>query len=262
MSIQSMKDPRTGKEVLFAKGKITGIFFNKIKNVKTYTTAHGQFTPTHVVNVKIGEDVVSFGTTAKEVIKTKHEGEWIELQRGMTITVDVEKQISGQYTNYNADKKSLMVLDATPDASEQKTNQGSSSSGGYKRDTTGMECGHAINGAMNLLKGKITKDDDFLEYAKQIHDATVTAKAKFKESNPDADDYTVGATVGNAVLNVCTILPKTKVDQVADKAISFLENYSAPLLAYIRGEDTQGEAQQQEETPEQPEDNLDDDIPF
>lgn len=114
----------------------------------------------------------------------------------------------------------------------------------FKKDNSGMETGHAINGALNLVR-KGLSDAPVVEIAKVIHDVTKSLKEVFKnlESTKGMSEYDIGAMVGHAVLNATRDIEVTGGDTPSD-IYNKLEEYSTNLMndvvplvsAYVKGE--------------------------
>lgn len=107
--------------------------------------------------------------------------------------------------------------------------------GSTGKDNSGMETGHAINGALNIIRAGIKFPA--VDLAKVVHDVTVKVKAseRAKEENKGMSDYDVGASVGHAVLNATRDIKKAAditLEQVAEK----LEAYAHSLLEKVAGE--------------------------
>lgn len=103
---------------------------------------------------------------------------------------------------------------------------GGSRSGG-KKDNSGMETGHALNGALNLRRSGLTVPP-VVEVAKVVHDVTKHLKldASKDPANKGMSDYDLGGMVGHAVLNA------TRDIQVGDNDNP--EEITSKLLAYAR----------------------------
>lgn len=124
-----------------------------------------------------------------------------------------------------------------------------SAAGGKKRDTSGMETGHAINGAFILTKHQKT---DVMDEVEIVHSLTVKLKAEYAEANPDMSDYDAGAAVGHAVLNACRFVAensKYKVEHLEKLAKGILEKLVPKALALVKGEVEEDEWEQEEEKP-------------
>lgn len=105
---------------------------------------------------------------------------------------------------------------------------GSGKGGGFKKDNSGMETGHALNGALNLRRNGLTMPP-VVEIAKVVHDVTKHLKldAAQDPANKGMSDYDLGAMVGHAVLNA------TRDIQVGEDDNP--EEITGKLLAYARG---------------------------
>lgn len=104
-----------------------------------------------------------------------------------------------------------------------------------KRDNTGVETGHALNGAMRFLGGKATLDD-IVTTAKTVHDITSQMKKEHAAANPDMSEYDCGAAVGNAVLNALEIAAARKktLADVPGIAKKWLAEAVPAIVAHIK----------------------------
>lgn len=110
--------------------------------------------------------------------------------------------------------------------------------GGYSKDTSGISCGHAINGAMLILLEEELNSDDVVEKAKMVHTVTERLKDEYRTLNPQMSDYDLGASVGNAVLNGCKAC--SKLGNYSEKSLEkcsklFLDKIAVEVLAFIKG---------------------------
>lgn len=104
-----------------------------------------------------------------------------------------------------------------------------------KRDNTGVETGHALNGAMRFLGGKATLED-IVTTAKTVHDITSQMKKEYAAANPDMSEYDCGAAVGNAVLNALEIAAARKktLADVPGIAKKWLAEAVPAIVAHIK----------------------------
>ena len=140
-----------------------------------------------------------------------------------------------------------------------------------KRDNTGVETGHALNGAMRFLGGKATLDD-IVTTAKTVHDITSQMKKEHAAANPDMSEYDCGAAVGNAVLNALEIAAARKktLADVPGIAKKWLTEAVPAVVAYIKPPKVEEKAPKSEPTPKpevnepmsESSDEDDDSIPF
>ena len=145
-------------------------------------------------------------------------------------------------------------------------NGGTSGQSYGKKDTTGMETGHALNGAMRFEGAKATLEV-LVETAKGVHDITAALKAEYAKSNPDMSDYDAGAAVGHAVLNALEIASARKKPLADVPAIArkWLAEAVPAVKAHIKPAPApKAEEPVTEEADEAPavEDFDDSDIPF
>lgn len=104
---------------------------------------------------------------------------------------------------------------------------GGKSAGSFKKDNSGVETGHAINGALNLKRNG--HQQEVLELAKIVHDTTVSLKAseRARDENKGVSDYDIGAAVGHAVLNA------TRDVKPQDDLAEALTTYATGLLSRV-----------------------------
>lgn len=105
---------------------------------------------------------------------------------------------------------------------------GGKSAGSFKKDNSGIETGHAINGALNLKRNG--HKQEVLELAKIVHDTTVALKAteRARDENKGVSDYDIGAAVGHAILNATR-----DVKPGADSLAASLSTYAEGLLTRV-----------------------------
>lgn len=105
---------------------------------------------------------------------------------------------------------------------------GGKSAGSFKKDNSGIETGHAINGALNLKRNG--HKQEVLELAKIVHDTTVALKAseRARDENKGVSDYDIGAAVGHAILNATR-----DVKPGPDSLAAALSTYAEGLLARV-----------------------------
>ena len=131
--------------------------------------------------------------------------------------------------------------------SEQKQSSGSSgnsspspSSSGYKN--TGVEVGHCLNAALNLINhdaSKMKNSDDVIELAKGVHQITQDMKVSHREQNPSLSEYDAGARVGHAVLNACRVV--NDLAQVQKAAQKILDSFVPWIEEHIKNLDKKEE---------------------
>lgn len=199
------------------------------------------------------------------IVKVKKTGN-IELSAYQALSKDEQKTMA----NWGVSE----ILDGHV-APQQKPRAAAGGNGGIsgqsygKKDTTGIETGHALNGAMRFEGAKATLEV-LVETAKGVHDITAALKAEYAKANPDMSDYDAGAAVGNAVLNALEIAAARKKPLADVPAIArkWLAEAVPAVKAHIKPAPAPKEEEPAvEETPEAPavetsEDFDDSDLPF
>ena len=121
---------------------------------------------------------------------------------------------------------------------------GGSRSGGGKKDNSGMETGHALNGALNLRRSGLTMPP-VVEVAKVVHDVTKHLKhdAAQDPANKGMSDYDLGAMVGHAVLNATRDIQVGENDnpeEITGKLLAYARALMSEVVpgvaAYVKGE--------------------------
>ena len=301
--INSEIDRKTKQEAFWAEGIVEYVKLDKFAEMKvSYIKVAGQpdkkIESTHKASILLkekgaGKDDpgvwIGLGDVKlhpeHENLQVKKDDQWVTIERGVEITLDVKPNEWQGKTYYQSSKGKINVLStegvqaAAPKAA--KGAESGSAKGNYKkRDTVGIETGHAVNGALELLRAGV-KGDSF-ELAGLVQSATVTLKAEVaKERGVDVTDYDLGASVGHAILNACRDHSgKTvSVDELIEAAREVLA-LSDKVSAAIRGNTTPAEpaaekpktVRKPKETPKEPEPqkeeakeppvDFDPDIPF
>ena len=142
------------------------------------------------------------------------------------------------------------------------TSGGSGSGAGkgtFKKDNSGMETGHALNGALNLRRSGLTIPP-VVEVAKVVHDVTKLLKADaIKDpANKGMSDYDIGAMTGHAVLNATRDIEvgdNDNPEEITGKLLTYARALMSEVVpgvsAYVKGEVPQDD-QPQENTPAAP----------
>lgn len=136
----------------------------------------------------------------------------------------------------------------------QSNNTGSGNGKGVKKDNTGMEIGHAINGALNLRRSGL--EAPVVEIAKVVHDVTKNLKVDTAKdpAHKGLSDYDLGAMVGHAVLNATRDIVVASDDNpevITGKLLEYSRELIASVVpgvtAYVKGENLQSTANSQSE---------------
>lgn len=136
-----------------------------------------------------------------------------------------------------------------------------SSKAGYKKDNSGMETGHALNGALNLRRIGLTMPP-VVEVAKVVHDVTKQLKTEAGNdpANKGMSEYDLGAMVGHAVLNATRDVqvgnndnPEEISDKLMEYSRALLKEVVPGVSAYVKGVDVpENQSQQQGSKPAEP----------
>lgn len=180
----------------------------------------------------------SGGKTTKvygEILSLSDTGAVVKDENGNEISVVLTKeqigqvQVGGRLAGQRGEDGTLSGFKAYgPKGSGGASGSTGGSKGGFKKDNSGMETGHALNGALNLRRSGLTIPA-VVEVAKVVHDVTKHLKldAAKDPANKGMSDYDLGAMVGHAVLNA------TRDIQVGENDNP--EEITGKLLAYARG---------------------------
>ena len=301
MSVINTETDRKGKTVTYATGIVDYVKLDKFAEPKTFVWDGKSIVSTHRASLVLKEKGakqdekgiwISLGDIelkeGYENLQVKDGDTWITIEKGVEVSIDIDKvDTKGDKTYYNTKKSRITVLStegvqksAKPAGNKAGAETGKSSY--KKRDTVGLETGHAVNGALELIRGGV--EGDAFELAGVVQSATETLKAEVaKERGVDITDYDLGASVGHAILNACKDHSRDDVtiDELIEAAREVLA-LSDKVAAAIRGnqpkkeekkETPKKEAKKEEKKPEpkqeepqqDPEDpgmDFDDDIPF
>lgn len=245
MAITKERDPKTRKEYLLASGIVSGAYVNDIKDVKTYNGPNGPWTPTKRHSIVVDGVRIDLGMSEKESIRAKDvDDKYQEVVKGVEVSVVVEE--NGEYkgvTQYRAKVGNVTVIDisgAEAPAKPAGTNSQSQAQPFKAKDMTGVQVGHAINGAINYVtsNGLEPDNDKLVSTAKIVHEATEDVRTVYKQKNPGMNDYDLGAATGHAVLNACRLVAENDDNALKDALVSIafdlLENVVMPITEHIK----------------------------
>lgn len=284
MTIETTTDPRTRKEITLVSGKVEGAYLNALKQVKTYNGPKGPWTPDKSANLVVDGTRIGLGLTERDSIRAKDvDGNYHDVVEGVEVSVEVDPvEVDGK-TFYNAKTSQVLILDVSGAKTADEIAAGKKTT--YKpRDTTGIEVGHSINCAMNFLASEDQDEDTLIATAKKFHEATTALKQKTRLNKPDASEYDIGASVGQAVLASASLGVFETVEEVVANAEFILDNVVDPLHEYVVAskEDTEKKSKVEKRSAPKPvakpkakpqrkakppvedfpEDDLDDEVPF
>lgn len=300
--INSEIDRKTKKEAFWAEGVVEYVKLDKYDELKvSYIKVAGQpdkkIESTHKASILLkekgaGKDDAGVWIGLGDVklhpehenLQVKQEDNWITIERGVEVTMDVKLNEWQGKTYYQSSKGKIFVVSTEGvQAAAPKAGKGGDSAPAKqpfkKRDTVGIETGHAVNGALELIRGGV-KGDAF-ELAGVVQSATVTLKAEVaKERGVDVTDYDLGASVGHAILNACRdhsrddvtideiIEAAREVLVLSDKVAAAIRGNGAPAAEPAPAAEKPKTTRKPKETVKAPEPepepsvDFDDDIPF
>lgn len=242
MAIETFRDPRTNKDIMIIKGEIEGLFFNGIKNPKTYQGANGAWTPDKSINLIVNGVKIWLGLSDKEEVNCKDvDGNYHRIDRGTEVSVELEE--NGEYegeTQYMSRASKITVLDASNTYQPRQANSGGGGGTNVvhnapKRDFTGISVGHAINVAMNII-GDLSDPTIIVDTAKKAHDLTNSLKEEYGKKFPNMSPYDLGASVGQSVLSASHYVED--VEDIRDYAVQTLDKIVPKVTEYIKGGDS------------------------
>lgn len=235
-----------GKEMILIEGKVDGFYINPIKpeHQKTYDGKNGPWKPTHRYNLIVDGDAISLGMGEKDGVSDRqqirakdNEDNYHTLVKGLIVSVEVTE--NGEYkgkTQYQAGVSKVVITDASG-AEAPRAPAGAGAAPYKPKDSTGVEVGHAINGAIDYLlaSGGDLSNESITSVAAVVHKVTTKVKADVAAANPDKSDYDVGASVGHAVRNACRMNPEGELEQALEGVtLDLLENVSAKVEEFVR----------------------------
>lgn len=292
MSVIKTETDRKGKTVTYATGIVDFVKLDKFDEPKTFHWDGKAIVSTHRASLAIKakdakpEDKgIWIGLGDIEIkegfddLRVKNGDDWVTIEKGVEVSIDIDKvDQRGDKTYYNTKKSRITVISTEGvKAAASKTSKGSESAPAKpsfkKRDTVGIETGHAVNGALELIRGGV-KGDAF-ELAGVVQSATVTLKAEVaKERGVDVSDYDLGASVGHAILNACRdhsrsdvtvdelIEAAREVLLLSDKVASAIRNGGAVPPEVEKPKTTRKSKESNPAPAPEPAVDFDDDIPF
>lgn len=271
MAIENIVDPRTRKNITLITGKIEGMYFNELKEIKTYTSGKAPWTPTHSINIVVDGTRIGMGLSDKQEINSKDvEGKYHKLARGMEVSVEVSQITQWQGKDQYNSKASLITVIDISEAEAPST--GNANAGGNKtfkkRDNKGVIAGNARTAATNWAAKEGGSIEQYLgTFAKLAHDK----RASYAASNTNLDDFEVGVTVGQAVIAASQLAKGvSSLDAFVDHYLNTVVPDSLTIIENLQAGRTQRTPQKapkrEEVIIQEPVGGLhdikDDDIPF
>jgi CBS domain-containing protein len=269
MPLEKIVDPRTKKTLLLVSGEVEGVFFNELKNPKSYTNPNTgkAWQPTHAVTLVVDKLRVNLGLTDRDNVRAKDtDDEYQDVIKGAEVSVEVKEEKwerngkSG--VNYTARTSDIIVTkvgQATP--APNNASRGSTGATNYqKRDDLPIRIGNAITAASFMAaraKG-VVEFEKVLEKANEILPIVDEVRKVLKEEYPKMDDYSLGARLGQCVVVASQHYVK-KPEDFADVLPDMFAQVCA-LEDDIRNPPKEDAPEEYADSPEDFE--MDSDIPF
>lgn len=290
MSVIKTETDRKGKTVTYATGVVEFVKLDKFDEPRTFHWDGKAIISTHRASILIKEkgaskdDVgvwVGLGDielkNGYETLQVKEGDNYITIERGVEVSVDITKVDEYNGKTYYNSKKSQITVTSTAGVQAKTSTPGSKAVGAdagtfKKKDTSGMETGHALNGALYLKRNGVK--GEVIDLAKLVHDVTVSLKAEVaKQRGVAVTDYDLGASVGHAVLNACRDSGKSATAVTLTSGAKGVLAISDEVLTFIKAGGKTGAIKQEKNTPSaektettstgnEPPIDFDDDIPF
>lgn len=225
--IQEQKDPRTRKSFLEASGIVSGVFYNELKNIKSYAgKAGGQaWTPTHSVSVIIDNDRISLGlfekTDKRPELRCKDvDGNYHTLTKGAEVSVVVERgEDYNDKPQYSARSGDVLILTPAP-AQTASQSQGSALAPYKPKDTTGVVAGNARTAAFESLRGTPYDVDVFNEQVEWFANFSDAKRKEYAAANPGLDAFEIGVAVGQSTVIAAGMVPREDVSVTVDSLLA------------------------------------------
>ena len=212
--------------------------------------AGGSQTSSAASNASGGKTTKVYG----EILSLSDTGAVVKDENGNEVSIVLNKeqiaqvQVGGRLAGQRAEDGTLSGFKAYGPKGSAGAGAGGSK-GGFKKDNSGMETGHALNGALNLRRSGLTIPP-VVEVAKVVHDVTKHLKldAANDPANKGMSDYDLGAMVGHAVLNATRDIQVGENDnpeEITGKLLAYARGLMSEVVpgvsAYVKGEQPSGD---------------------
>lgn len=242
MAIERAENPATGEEIVVVKGIVEKVF---IKEIPGGTDKFGN---THRASILVGEDWVNnvnlktregYDPQVRFNNGTKNDPDWVTLDQGDAVRIVVtespwtDKDGNDRVSlNSGVSKIKLVKKGSGGNKTTSSSSNGGQKQSFQKKDMSGVQTGHAINVAINVIS---SLDDvgKIINYAKKAHDLTTSLMKEYAEKNPSLSDYDVGAMVGQSVLSASHYTDT--VAEIEPLARQTLDEIVPAVSDYVRG---------------------------
>lgn len=240
MAIQVVNNPVDDTEMTIISGKVERFSFKEKAD---------QFGNTHQAGIQVDGQWVNMKLKVKEGYDPQirfAEGKgpsakWLTLEIGDEVKMVVKPNEWNGKTSYNVTSSNIKLTKkgtgappagAAPQRDVAARASGGAS-GGWKKDNTGVEVGHAVSCAIQLVGVEDGNTDKITQAAEAVHTLTMRMKAEHAKAHPEMSEYDVGASVGHAVKNACVFGYSIKAVENAARFI--LDSVTPPVTAFVKG---------------------------
>lgn len=247
MGIIRQEDLINGGEIVVIHGTVDRIIIKEAEQ----TAKNIEFGVTHIASIVVADQWINFislgikeGKEPNIAINTgtKDSPKWVQIQESDEVKVVVKETVKGDKTYYNAKRTGIKLVKKNATPGQQPQQSSSSNGSAYQAkefDATGVETGHALNGAMNFIMtfGGDNSNENIVAVGKQVHNVTLRVKEKYTEQNPTMSKKDVGAASGHAVLNACKLVGVDGdfEEGVYALAMDFLNNVVPKIMEHVKG---------------------------
>ena len=240
--INTVVNEATDEEITFAKGIVKRILF---KDGSPKQQQMGTVKIASIILQSEGEDDVFVRINLKKddervpYVEGKAGSEkWYDLQQGDEVKITISKQ--GVWNDKPTYETTMKRIKVTKRAEGNVNNKSSAPTKGqekkpFVKDSSGMETGHAHNGALYLHRNGV--EGSVVDLAKIVHSVTLEMKKeKSEDTGVPVTNYDLGSSVGHAVLNATRDWKESTITHKGLKEAAQLNaQVSEEILAYVKG---------------------------
>ena len=255
--INTVVNEATDEEITFAKGIVKRILFKDgspkqqqmgtVKIASIILQSEGEDDVFVRMNLKKNEERVPYveGKAGSE--------KWYDLQQGDEVKITISKQ--GVWNDKPTYETTMKRIKVTKRAEGNVNNKPSAPAKGqekkpFVKDSSGMETGHAHNGALCLHRNGV--EGSVVDLAKIVHSVTLEMKKEKSEATGvPITNYDLGSSVGHSVLNATRDWKKSTIThEELKEAAKVNEAVSEEILAYVKGGETKASPVKEEKKQE------------
>lgn len=221
-AIQTATNPVTGEEITFAKGEVTKIYFNENKNQRSDWDVYR-------LVIQLGNTRLSAGSVKEERVGVKDsKGNYHDLEIGDEISCLVE--VNGDFNN-TTPSKITMVKKGEGAPAQSKGGSAPRTASAPRGPNLGMIAGNIRTVAFDFLLSEGEEITDSAVEGAMTKVAPIIKQTGewLKQQRPDLDEYSVGASVGQAA-----IIAAKMVDNLDNLESTMQWLLGAPLSASER----------------------------